>query len=425
MIHYREFTVVMIVLAFSLPVMAEEDNVSDLDSLFSNLDIHGFYEMRSGYRTRKDKYEKDMSIMEQRLQIDLSSYLDWADFKVKGDIIGDLVEEHADFDLREAYVFSRPFDFMDLKIGRQVLTWGTGDLVFINDLFGKDWQSFFIGRDTEYLKAPSDAAKISLFSELVNIDIVYTPQFDSDRFITGERLSYWNSNFGRLSGRDAVVRSDKPDDWFRDDEIAVRLYKNIDNYEYAIYGYRGFWKSPGGQNPSIAKAIFPDLNVYGASVRGNVGKGIGNLEFGYYESDDDQSGKDGNINNSELRFLAGYTQEIGKDFTAGLQYYIEHMLDYSRYQDNSPSGLNRDRNRHLITVRLTKLLMNQNLRCSLFTYFSPSDKDVYMRPNINYKVSDNLADEVGANIFFGDYQDTFFGQFENNTNIYTGLRYSF
>jgi len=108
-----------------------------------------------------------------------------------------------------------------------------------------------------------------------------------------------------------------------------------------------------------------------------------------------------------------------------LQYYVEHMLDYNQHRDSLPSGLSRDRDRHLVTVRLTKLLMNQNLRCSIFTYFSPSDKDSYMRPNINYKVSDNLAMEVGANIFFGDYPSTFFGQFQNNTNIYTALRYSF
>jgi len=425
MIRYKWSIVVILVFVFTLPSVAQEDDASDLNSLFSNLDVHGFYEIRSGYRTRKDKYEKDMSVMEQRLQIDLSSYLDWADFKVKGDIIGDLVEEQVDFDLREAYMFTRPYDFMDLKVGRQTLTWGTGDLVFINDLFPKDWQSFFIGRDTEYLKAPSDAAKISLFSELGNLDIVYTPQFDADRFISGRRISYWNSNLGRLAGRDAIQHTDKPDRWLRDDEIAVRIYKNINNYEWALYAYRGYWKSPGGQNASATQAIFPDLNVYGASVRGNVGKGIGNLEFGYYESDDDQSGENGNINNSELRFLAGYSQEIGRDFTAGMQYYVEHMLDYSQHKNSSPSGLTHDRNRHLITVRLTKLLMNQNLRCSLFTYFSPSDKDAYLRPNINYKVTDNLAVEAGANIFFGDYPSTFFGQFRNNTNIYTALRYSF
>ena len=84
---------------FSLPVMgAEENTTDDLTTFLSNMDVHGFYEIRSGYRTRKDKYEKDMSIMEQRLQLDLSSYLDWADFKIKGDVIGDLVEDRGDFD---------------------------------------------------------------------------------------------------------------------------------------------------------------------------------------------------------------------------------------------------------------------------------------------------------------------------------------
>ncbi len=423
-IHPATFVLVLAAILSSANA-GQDKGANNIDLLFSNLDMHGFYEIRSGYRTRKDKYEKDMSIMEQRLQVELSSYLDWADFKVKGDLFGDMVEEQADFDLRETFIFTRPYDFMDLKVGRQILTWGTGDLIFINDLFPKDWQSFFIGRDTEYLKAPSDAVKVSLFSDFANLDIVYTPQFDPDRYITGERISYWNSGLGRLAGTDAIIHTDKPNRWFRDDEIALRLYKNINNYEYAAYAYRGYWKSPGGLNATRTQAIFPDLNVYGASVRGNAGKGIGNLEFGYYESDDDQSGHNGNINNSELRFLAGYTQDIGKDFTAGLQYYVEHMLDYDQHRDSMPAGLSRDRNRHLITVRLTRLLMNQNLRCSLFTYFSPSDKDVYMRPNVNYKASDNLALEAGANVFFGDYPSTFFGQFRNNTNLYAAVKYSF
>ena len=410
----------------SLPAIAADTDENSDDSFFSGLPIemHGFYEMRAGYRLREDKYEKDMSIMENRLQLDLSSYPDWGDLKFKGDVFGDLVEEQADFDLREANIFVSPLDFMDLKVGRQILTWGTGDLIFINDLFPKDWQSFFIGRDTEYLKAPSDALKVSLFGDWANLDIVYTPQFDPDRFINGSRLSYWNLSLERLAGEDAVIHTDKPNRWFRDSELAARLYKNINNYEFAFYGYRGYWKSPGGQNIA-SQAIFPDLNVYGASIRGAIGKGIGNMEVGYYESADDLSGKNNLIDNSQMRYLVGYTQEIARDFTAGLQYYVEQMLDYSQYKSNLISGPARDRDRHLITLRLTKLLMNQNLRCSLFTYFSPSDKDVHMRPNINYKVGDNLALEIGGNIFFGDYPNTFFGQFRNNTNVYAALRYSF
>ncbi len=182
--------VIVFTAVFSFQALAQSSDKNGNDLFFSDMpiEIHGFYELRSGYRLRKDKYQKDMSVMETRLQLDLSSNLDWADLKFKGDVLGCLVTERADFDLREAYVFTMPFDFMDLKIGRQILTWGTGDLVFINDLFPKDWQSFFIGRDVEYLKAPSDAVKVSLFSGWANLDVAYTPKFDSDRFISGERI---------------------------------------------------------------------------------------------------------------------------------------------------------------------------------------------------------------------------------------------
>jgi hypothetical protein len=425
----RRLRIIGFYIVFSLTTVtaASDENAEVKESFLSKLPIetHGFYEFRGGYRLQNDKYEKDMSIMEGRLQLDLFSYLDWGDVKVKGDVIGDLVTEEGDFDLREANIFTRPTDYMDVKVGRQILTWGTGDLIFINDLFPKDWESFFIGRDTEYLKAPSDAAKVSLFGDWANLDIAYTPQFDPDRFIDGRRISYWNSNLGRTAGQDAIVHTDKPDEWFRDSEITARLYKNIDNYELAFYGYHGYWKSPGGQNTAMTQAIFPDLNVYGASLLGAVGKGIGNAEIGYYESADDMSGRNFLINNSEMRYLIGYTREIAKDFTMGLQYYIEQMLDYGSYKRNLPSGPARDEDRHLTSLRLTRLLMNQNLRCSLFTYYSHTDRDVYVRPNVNYKVSDNTAVELGGNIFFGDYPHTFFGQFRDNTNIYAGMRYSF
>jgi hypothetical protein len=389
------------------------------------MDVHGFTEARGGYRLRKDPYEKDMCVMEGRFQLDLSSYNDWADFKYKGDFWGDWVTEQGDYDTRELWMFTRPTDFMDVKLGRQILTWGTGDLLFLNDLFPKDWQSFLIGRDTEYLKAPSDAAKFSFFNDIANVDFVYTPQFDSDRYITGEYISYWNDTLGRRAGRDAIVHSDKPDRFFTDDEFAARVYKNINNYEVALYGYWGYWKSPGGQTPS-GKAAFPKLDVYGASIRGQVAKGIGNAEVSYYRSADDTSGDDSLVNNSEMRYLVGYTQEVAKDFNAGVQYYVEQMLNYDDYEDNQPPSANdRDEFRHVTTLRLTQLLMNQNLTLSMFTFYSPSDEDAYLMPKVQYKATDNLLLEAGANVFFGDHPHTFFAQFENNTSIYTAVRYSF
>lgn len=172
-------------------------------------------------------------------------------------------------------------------------------------------------------------------------------------------------------------------------------------------------------------AIFPELNVYGASARGQVGLGIENIEIAYYQSADDKSGSNPIIKNSEMRYLIGYTQDLAKNVNAGLQYYIEYMLDYNNYKISLPSGPTRDHDRHVVTLQLTKLLMSQNLELFLSAYYSPSDNDAYFRPNLRYKYSDKIILEVGANIFLGKEFYTFFGQFENNTNIYAAVRYSF
>lgn len=388
------------------------------------LEMHGFVEGRAGARLQNDPYEKDASIMESRLQLDVSAYPEWGDIVVKGDAIGDAVLEKGDFDLREANVALRPLDFMDLKLGRQALTWGTGDLIFINDMFPKDWRSFFIGRDTEYLKAPSDAVKMGLFSDWANLDVSYTPKFDPDRYITGERISYWNGNLGSIAGRNAIVTTDRPKDPFSDDEVALRGYKTVNGYEMALYGYWGYWKSPGGQTMDQV-ATFPQLNVYGASARGTLGPGIANAEIGYYDSAEDRGGVDPLVNNSEMRYLLGYSQELARNFTAGLQYYLEQLLKYDGYTAGLMGSPARDEYRHVLTLRLTQLLMNQNLRLSLFTYYSPSDRDIYVRPIINYKATDSLALEMGANVFSGKHDYTFFGQFHYNTNLYGSVRFSF
>ncbi|MBN1906886.1 MAG: hypothetical protein JW927_17530 [Deltaproteobacteria bacterium] len=398
--------------------------------------VTGFIEARGGMRLNNDPYEKDTSLGELRLQFKAEKQLGRFLIRNSNDIYYDAVAEERSvhlekgkgfIDLRELSLSFSALDNMDIKAGRQILTWGTGDLVFINDLFPKDWQSFLLGRDTEYLKAPSDAVKASIYTEKINMDIVFMPKFDPDRFITGERLSYWNGY--RTAGRDSIINAERPNNWLNDYELAVRFSKNINGNEIAFYGYHGYWKSPGGIDPFTFRYIFPELNVYGASIRGQAGRGIGNIEAGYYDSRDDSNGDNPFINNSQIRFLVGYEQDlpmVASDLTAGLQYYLEHMMDHDEYLDIlSPGSPAADEDRHLFTLRITKLLLNQNLTCSLFTYYSPSDQDLYIRPNISYKFTDDWKGEVGANIFSGECPHTFFGQFHENTNVFIAVRYNY
>lgn len=406
----------LILLIFVLP------STGQAFELLEGSELHGFFDARGGMRTDDDPWQRDTSLLESRLQLSLEHFGDLTTLQLRGDMLYDNVAEHhtpdletgeGAFDLREANLSFAPTDIIDVKLGRQILTWGTGDLLFINDLFPKDWQSFFTGRDEEYLKAPSDALLISLFPEFANIDLVYTPRFDSDRHLTGERLSFFGFN-------GTPVETDKPDRWFEDHELSLRLSRNLAGYELAAYGYRGYWKSPAGFDPVTGLALFPRLNVYGASVRGDLQGGIFNLEGGYYDS------RDNNGPQSELRVLAGYERELAKELTGSLQVYLEQLQDYDDYRQSLPTGLPvRDENRQVWTLRLTKQLLSQKLTLSLFNYWSPTDEDYYLRPQVRYKLTDALLLTCGGNLFGGDEPHTFFGQLEDNTNIYAGVRYSF
>jgi len=389
--------------------------------------LNGFAEWRGGLRLGTDAQQPDdATIDEARLQLDSSASWKSVQFRGKADFVYDAVDGEADIDPREVSVAISPLSAVDLKIGRQTLTWGVGDYLFINDLFPKDWKSFLLGRDDEYLKAPSDALKASFFSDIANLDVVYTPRFNPDRYLDGDRVSFFNPQLNRLAGEDDAFPVEKRDGWFTDDEVAARLSRNIGGFDAALYGYHGFWKSPMGLDAVSGSATFPRLGVYGASLRGNVLKGVGSLEAGYYDSLEDRSGGDPLIPNSQARFLVGYEQEIVTDFTVGGQYYLEHMMDYTAYRATLPGGMAAaDEDRHVLSLRLTWLALHQNLRLSLFTFYSPSDNDAYLRPAAYYRIDDHWAASIGANLFMGESERTFFGQFEDAANAYGSLRYSF
>jgi hypothetical protein len=388
------------------------------------VELHGFVDARAGIRLSDDPYEKDGSLAETRLQLELDENLAWGSLKLKGDLLGDAVTEEARPELREANLLFSPLSCMDVKVGRQPLTWGTGDLLFINDLFPKDWEAFFIGRDTEYLKAPTDAIKAGLFFDFASVDLVYAPLFNGSTYIDGSRLSYWNPQLGRIAGRDNILADQERVSFPTDNEFAVRIYKNIASLETAVYGYHGFWKTPEGMDAATGELIYPRLAVYGASLRGVLFGGIGNLEAGYYDSRQDPNGADPLIRNSEWRFLAGLERELGADFTGSLQYYLEWMQDHAAYESTAGTYA-KDEYRQVVTLRLTRLLLRQNLRLSFFAYYSPSDEDGYLRPNLHYRISDQWAAEAGGNIFFGAADHTFFGQFKDNNNLYAGVRRTF
>ncbi len=413
---------------------SSDDETSSEDSSIP-FEWSAFLDLRMGARLQKDPTQDRTSLDEMRFQ--LHAEKSWLPMSLgvvlTADFILDRVLEEYEpdleigdgaIDLREAYAVASPLEWMDLKIGRQALTWGTGDLLFINDMFPKDWNAFLIGRDMEYLKAPSDAVRMSIFSPIVNVDVVYTPRFDADRFPDRRRLSSWDPTTQSIAGRESELLVDQPDS-LADHEASGRLHRRVGRSEIAAYGYRGYWKSPAGFEPTSGAIVFPKLSVYGASVRRPLFGGIAHTEIGYYDSRQNRSGSNPLLRNSETRGLIGFEREAMANLTVGVQYYVEYMRHHALYLLGQPQGVaTADKARHLGTLRLRYLAMDQKLEMGFFGFFSPSDRDVALFPSVNYAISDEWKLSTGANVFWGEEQHTFFGQLEKNTNAYVGLRAS-
>lgn len=397
-----------------------------------NFTIHGFvqanYSMRTastkGLNNRLGNPYPDFLLGDERMQIEVNRFSTVAGLLGKVDLFYDAVTKRANVEIREAYI-DLYLEKFDIRTGRQIITWGVGDLVFINDVFPKDWVAFLSGRPLEYLKFGSDAINVNYYGEFISVQAIAIPFYQPDILPENNRLTAYNPFPGAKSNIE-----DFPENTVQNTQLAVHAYRNIGNFDVNFYAYRGFYTSPPGinfnQNTGMETIFHPRLNVYGASMQGTLLSGVLSLEGGYYDSRDDADGTNPAIENSQVRFLIGYQQAFGENFTLGLQYFGEQIQKYSQYvQSLRPGFPQRKELHHTLSLRLTQLLNYQTLRLSFFTFYSPNEKDYYVNPEIRYELGDGVWVAAGGIILGGEKVYTFFGQFEKNDNLYIVLRYGF
>ncbi|OGW48269.1 MAG: hypothetical protein A2078_03080 [Nitrospirae bacterium GWC2_57_9] len=392
----------------------------------ADFSFHGF--AQGNYSRDTDEHNPDgkqLKWSEERVQLKLEGSQDPFRLFIKEDVFYDHLYREAHAELREGYA-DYTAGAWDARAGRQIITWGLGDLLFINDIFPKDYESFFSGRPLEYLKKGVDAVKIGAYPGFVSAELVLVPIFEPNTFPDPNR--FWM--FDPLSG--VTNRAEqKPASTAENSEVALRFYRDLMGLDGSLYFYKGYFRQPSvlpdnPMAPTKLTLFYPKLNVYGASLQGRAMDGVVSLEAGYYDSREDRPGTNPMMPNSQTRYLLGYQSQLWEDFTLGLQYYGEYMQDYGAYGQSLPAGFPQDKRlRQLSTVRLTQFLRHQTLRLSFFAFYGISDRDYLINPEVKYNFTDSIWLALGGNFFGGEKAWTQFGQLANNDNVYTQVRYEF
>ncbi|MBI3920868.1 MAG: hypothetical protein HY318_05560 [Armatimonadetes bacterium] len=385
----------------------------------SPVEIHGFLQTNNSIRPfRSGDFASQLLKAEQRGQLELSHKSPQWDANVKLDFLYDAVEAEASTQLREGYISCYGKN-LDLRVGKQIITWGVGDLVFLTDVFPKDWAGFITGAPIEYLKEGSTGLRANYEKKGVGLEAIVIPEFEPDTFPTSDRLSFFTP-YPQAADRilDPSERS----------EYGLRLSKTLSGFSSSLYLFSGRDPFPivhFDPATSTATTRFGPLGMVGLSTQGNTKKGLLSAEAAYYRTED-TAGTDPEINNPSLKTLIGLERTLKGNETLGFQFTQDWMLRYGDYRRALPAGFpSRDSVLNTLTVRWRNSLRNDTVKPTLFGLYNLNDRDWFVKAEAQMEIRSGVWYLVGAHLFGGGKPYTMFGQFDHNDNVYFTVRAAF
>jgi hypothetical protein len=421
----------------------------------TDFEFFGSIELEQGHRLTTsgplERAGRDTVLANRRFKLKTMKTNDKGGLYAKIDFVRNDVTNHSHVDFRELRLQYKLTDSLDLSAGKQVSTWGVGDMLFINDLFPKNWNANFLGRDMEYMKDSSTSLRLTSYLGPVTWDIIYTPKFAPDTTPTGCQLSTYfpGTPYGTITNEDLVgtpyasyapncagenSASGRVTNADNDGEIATAIKFRALDQDISFYGYRGFYKNPRNMQYDGSAYIpyYARLNVLGMSSEGQIGPGIFTFEYGYYDNKDvDSDPSHLMLEKSMHKYLVGYKIDFTGQLTVGAQVYGEYMTDYDLYKtafdaSSWASGLaSKKENSLTYTLRIMYKMQQETLFFNLFTYYRPDDKDSFTNINLTKRLDNNFSVVVGASIFTGDdmYLNREFGMHKDDDLAYVRFKY--
>lgn len=331
-------------------------------------------------------------------------------------------------ELRQASVFLPLGRRWEISAGRQVLSWGPARFEFVNDRFAKDFESFFVGRDLEYLKAPNDAVRARSFLGSWTADLVLMPTFQPDRLPDPQRFPVLDPETGRPVA-DPAARPALPRDDLRNGEAHLRVDRRVGRWEVALYGYWGFAGQPQGvrQVDGSATSFHPRMAAGGLSLRGPVLAGLGWLEGAVEEIREEGAGSDPSLPPDRWLVLAGYEWSPTPTRTWTLQASAEGQLRAGTVRrtlaEVDPDHPRADPVHWRLQGAGRQSFMAERLEAEIRLFWGLAERDAHWRLRLGYDFSDEILLEAAYHGFAAEHAASRFGLLRDHDLLSLRLRY--
>jgi len=363
--------------------------------------------------------------------------------------------------LRECYI-DYYSEYLDIRIGKQQVVWGTADGVKILDIVNPiDYREFHFeltrGLDVD-VKIPLWMLKLE-YAPTVNgtLQFLFIPDFESNFYApAGTPYAVRAKNAGEMRldalrdmGAAVVIKRKKPGQSLENARIGVRWLDVIKGFEYTLnylHGYshamsRHFMGIKPLGLPFIPGAVasfedrYAQTETFGASFSKAITKGPLRGykfwgEFAYIKNDDNGYGtKDDQVGVGEVdryNYVLGIEKYFWTNWLFGfqfMQFWLEQEKEDGYHYLNGPTSDILDQCETMLSLSIRTDFMHERLLPRVLIQWG-DDNDWAISPRVEYELRDYLILAWGMNIFNGS-SSQLFGEFRDRDTMYFEVKLGF
>ncbi len=395
-----------------------------------NIDLSGFARTYEGV----DFKEGNFLITQQTLNLNFEKRGERVSFKANP-MLFLYNSDSLNFRMREIYM-DLYFDNFDIRIGKQQVVWGKADGVFITDIVSPLNLTEFLLPDFDEIRTGVIAAKLDYYIGNGTIEAIFIPQFTPTQRPASNSIWYIEPDFPATPTFDWSNSEITPS--LANSEFFLKYSQMTSKIDFELMGGYTWDDAPTmhvekvfGKDTSTMppKPYLKGLNImpehhrltvaggsFSSEIKGVILRGEAAYYNGKYFQTEDMSAEDAIIQKDYLNYVVGLDFNIGS-VKLSAQFIQKYILDYDDMMID-------DEINNMATGLIHYDMMRETLHLELFSYIGLTNGDALIRPKISYDFDDSFNILFGANIFVGDEEGQF-GQYQDNSMIYTKIKYNF
>ena len=405
---FKKLSFALLSAAFALSAHAQDELSLQLNGF---VDTYHALQLSSPYKIMSSRTRLRT---EMRVDYD-NAYL----FASLNAIHNSVLEDRTGVQLQEAY-FNYQNDVVEIRAGRQIVVWGVADGLRVTDLISPVDYTEFMSSDYDDLRMAVDGFRVKYPGERVNAEIVYVP---APRYFQMplEEENPWRPDMPENAILDFP---DGPDTRFKNGDFGTRLSFFLSNVDFSVSALHTHNQSPVTvvgydfeKDSIVIYGIHEPMTMIGGDMSMPLGEFVIRAEVAEYFSE--ALGYANSLDyarKNTFNALGGVDWYAGDNWTFMVQYLHKYIADYSH-------NLAAEKNSSEMTFRISKELLNNTLKLSLYGMLDIDNLGYYGRASGDYSVTDQVMISLGYDHFGGKRGQL--AKYKKNREIWAKAKYYF